>query len=164
MAKHSSLAALFTAIADAIRAKTGGTEAIVADDFPEAITAISTGVERLITNDDSIVPTGTYATSTYYNVDFGVKIGYCPNGDIILAMKGGTSTSYENIVFLLGSAPDGVSIVTTSSTSYDTANSAGGLYCCVIKGLTVPSTIAVEYSERNTSYDYISFKIIITAN
>ena len=39
---YSSLAALFTAIADAIRSKTGSAAAIVANDFPTAIAAIPT--------------------------------------------------------------------------------------------------------------------------
>lgn len=38
----STLAGLFTAIADAIRGKTGGTDSIVADTFPTAIDAITT--------------------------------------------------------------------------------------------------------------------------
>ena len=42
---HKSLTALFGAIAEAIRAKTGGTEPIVADTFPDAISGISTGVD-----------------------------------------------------------------------------------------------------------------------
>lgn len=42
---HQSLSALFTAIANAIRAKTGGTAQIVADTFPAAIAGISTGVD-----------------------------------------------------------------------------------------------------------------------
>lgn len=41
--KHSTLTGLFTDIADAIRVKTGGTESIVADEFPEAISNIKTG-------------------------------------------------------------------------------------------------------------------------
>lgn len=40
---HETLASLFTATADAIREKTGGTEPIVADLFPEAIKEIETG-------------------------------------------------------------------------------------------------------------------------
>lgn len=43
--KHQTLTALFDAIAAAIRGKTGETAPIVADDFPEAISGISTGVE-----------------------------------------------------------------------------------------------------------------------
>lgn len=43
--KYQTLTALFDAIAGAIRGKTGGTTSIVADDFPEAISGISTGIE-----------------------------------------------------------------------------------------------------------------------
>lgn len=46
MAKYSNLKDLFTAIADAIRSKTGGTATIVADDFPSAIESLaSTEIE-----------------------------------------------------------------------------------------------------------------------
>ena len=41
---HTSLASLFSDIADAIRAKTGGTAALVADDFPTAIAGIPAGL------------------------------------------------------------------------------------------------------------------------
>lgn len=40
---HSTLTSLFSDIADAIRAKTGSSETIVADDFPTAIANIPTG-------------------------------------------------------------------------------------------------------------------------
>lgn len=46
MATHTTLASLFTAIADAIRAKTGSAEPIVADDFPTAISNISAGSNK----------------------------------------------------------------------------------------------------------------------
>lgn len=49
MANHTNLRSLFTAIASAIRAKTGGSADIVADNFPSAIAAIPTGT----------TPTGT---------------------------------------------------------------------------------------------------------
>lgn len=45
MATHTTLSSLFTAIANAIRAKTGGTAQIVADNFPGAIEGIQTGVD-----------------------------------------------------------------------------------------------------------------------
>ena len=47
MATHTTLASLFTDIADSIRAKTGKTDNIVADDFPEEIAGITTGGEDL---------------------------------------------------------------------------------------------------------------------
>ena len=43
MPNHTSLASLFGDIADAIRAKTGGSGQIVADQFPQAISAITDG-------------------------------------------------------------------------------------------------------------------------
>lgn len=43
MANHASLTVLFTDIANAIRAKTGSADSIVADNFPAAIAAIPTG-------------------------------------------------------------------------------------------------------------------------
>ena len=48
MARHN-LSSLFSAIAAAIRAKTGSTAAIVADNFPEAIAAIPTGDQSVLT-------------------------------------------------------------------------------------------------------------------
>ena len=42
---YTTLSGLFSAIANAVRAKTGGTSSIAADDFPTAISGISTGEE-----------------------------------------------------------------------------------------------------------------------
>ena len=41
---HTSLGELFTNIANAIRTKTGSTDAIIADEFPSKIQSISTGI------------------------------------------------------------------------------------------------------------------------
>lgn len=43
MAKYTTLTSLFTAIANSLRGKTGGTGTIVADDFPSVIDSLSTG-------------------------------------------------------------------------------------------------------------------------
>ena len=43
MGKYNTLSALLSAIADAIRSKTGGKTTIAAEDFPEAIGGIVTG-------------------------------------------------------------------------------------------------------------------------
>lgn len=45
MAVHQTLTSLFSAIADAIRGKTGGSDPIVADNFPESIAGISSGTD-----------------------------------------------------------------------------------------------------------------------
>lgn len=69
MAKHTTLASLFTDIAAAIRAKTGKTDKLVADDFPTAIASITTGVN---TSD---------ATVTAEDIAKGV-IAYGANGKV----------------------------------------------------------------------------------
>ena len=159
----SNLTNFLSGIADAIRAKTGKTGTINAANFATEISNIETGVPILITNDTSITPTGTYATSVYYNTTYGVKVGYCSNGEILISMQGGTSTSYENIYFTLASAPSGVTIQTNNNT-YDTSGDAGNIFACLITGLTVKSTLSIDMSTYNGTYDYVQAAITITAN
>lgn len=159
MAVHTSLKSLFTAIADVIRAKTGMEGLIVADNFPNFVEMLP---PRLITNDESVVPTGTYATSVYYNLDYGVKVGYCPNGEILISMQGGTSTAYENVFFALASAPDGVTI-TTDNSNYDTGDLAGNLYVCVLTGVTVPVEMSIAMNTINATDDFVQCDITLTA-
>ena len=121
----------------------------------------SSSIKRLITNDESVTPTGTYASATYYNIPYGVKVGYCPNGDILISMMGGTSSSYENLYFTLASAPAGVTISATDGGTYGTANGTGGLYVCCISGLTTSATLSIEMKSRNASYDYVRCAITL---
>jgi len=57
MAKYTTLTGLFTAIADAIREKTGESSVITADDFPEKIQsiAINAGQEAIESQLDEIL-------------------------------------------------------------------------------------------------------------
>jgi len=120
---------------------------------------------RLITNDNNITPTGTYATSTYYNTSYGVKIGYMADGDIIVSMRAGTTTSYEYLYFNLVSAPSGVTITEVHNTSSSYATAAAGLiYACVISGLTVKAQMSIDMSTYNGTGDYTRVDITITAN
>lgn len=84
MAKHKTLASLFTDIAAAIRAKTGKTDKLVADDFPTAIAGITTGVN---TSD---------ATVTAADVASGV-IAYGKDGKVtgtVTTVKSGSTRGY----------------------------------------------------------------------
>ena len=60
---HKSLGELFSAIADAIRAKTGGTSQIAADSFPDAISAISAGTD---TSDATAAAADVRQGKTFY--------------------------------------------------------------------------------------------------
>lgn len=152
-----------SAIAAAITGE--GVDAAAGDSYSTLatkITQIRNGwLEPLVQNGDSIAPTGTYATSTYYNTTYGVKIGYVANGDILLSMQGGTTTSYENLHFTLTSAPTGVTL-TASSSSWDTNNPAGQLYVCVLSGIAAQVEIDIEMASYNSTYDYTTCAITVT--
>lgn len=124
----------------------------------------SVGITPLITNDESITPTGTYATSAYYNTDYGVKVGYMRNGDILVSMQAGTTTAYETLYFTLASAPSGVTITATynSSSSYVTG-APKLIYACVISGLTTNATMSIAMDSMSSSYDRTGCAITITA-
>ncbi len=122
-------------------------------------------IKRLISNDTSITPTGTYATSTYYNTAYGVKIGYMANGDILLSMQGGTSTNYEYLNFVLGTVPSGVTLTWTMTTSSNYATGKPNIqYACVLSGITSPSTIAIAMSSVDSTYDYVTCTITVTTD
>lgn len=118
------------------------------------------GIEPIIVNDGSITPTGTYANSTYYNTSYGVKIGYMANGDVMISMQGGTSTSYENIYFYAASLPSGVTL--TAPSKFGTGNAAEMMFVCIISGLTGSANIAIDMSTRNRSSNYVRCDLTIT--
>lgn len=118
------------------------------------------GILPLIANDSSIVPTGTYATEVYYNLEYGVKIGYMANGDVMISMKNGTSTAYENLYFYAASLPTGVTLDAPST--FGTGNVVDMTFVGIISGLTGSANIAIDMSTRNSSYDYVRCDLTIT--
>lgn len=118
------------------------------------------GILPLIANDGSIVPTGTYATATYYNLEYGVKIGYMANGDVMISMKNGTSTAYENLYFHAASLPSGVTLDAPST--FGSGNVVGMTFVGIISGLTGLANIAINMSTRNSTSDYVRCDLTIT--
>lgn len=118
------------------------------------------GILPLIANDGSIVPTGTYATATYYNLEYGVKIGYMANGDVMISMKNGTSTAYENLYFHAASLPSGVTLDAPSK--FGSGNVVNMTFVGIISGLTGSANIAINMSTRNSSQDYVRCDLTIT--
>ena len=118
------------------------------------------GIETLIANDGSITPTGTYATAGYYNLEYGVKIGYMANGDVMISMKNGTSKAYENLYFYAASLPTGVTLDAPST--FSSSNVVGMTFVGIISGLTGPANIAIDMSTRNSSTDYVRCDLTIT--
>jgi hypothetical protein len=114
MAKHTNLTSLFTAIADAIRAKKGTTGTIVADNFPEEIASIQSGGFTIETG----IISGSNVGSTTLTVPIisgkKDKIAYV----FLQAIDSdtGTITSYDDHWFVASLAYD-----------FTTDNASGGL-------------------------------------
>lgn len=117
------------------------------------------GIEPIIANEDNIVPSGTYATDTYYNKTYGVKIGYMSNGDVMISMMNGTSTAYENLYFYAASLPDGATLEAPST--FGTGNVVGMTFVGIIHGLTGSANITIDMSTRNSSQDYVRCDLTI---
>ena len=157
MATYPTLSALFTAIADAIRAKTGVTGKIVADNFPAEIANIETASPGLKVN--SITTSGTYDSANYHG-DYWAAID--SNGNLLLAVIGGTSSNYESIYFTAASLPSGASLLQQSYYG-GTSMTVSMAYVGIFTGLTSDVDIKLDFNAANSSYDYITCAVTITA-
>jgi len=88
MAKYKTLTALFTAIATSLRGKTGGTEKIVADDFPSVIDSLSTG-GITPTGTKTITSNGTHDVTSFATAKVEVPAsGITPSGEKTITANG----------------------------------------------------------------------------
>jgi hypothetical protein len=104
--------------------------------------------------------TGTYASAPYFT-ESGSRMGCNDRGDVFLIVQGGTSASYENVVFVLTSAPAEISLEQTPVYTH-ASNSAGVHYGCVLTGVTQKINIAVNLDTINSSYDYVRANLTVT--
>lgn len=110
--------------------------------------------------------TGTYATSKYYDIDFGVQIGYINNTDIVLMMSSGVkNTAYEDFSFDLSSAPSGITCSRDECSDYmSTDGREGYLSVQIFRGFDVSKqyNISIDMSSRSSTNDYILCDVTIT--
>ncbi|MEI3501056.1 MAG: hypothetical protein V8Q39_06100 [Anaerovoracaceae bacterium] len=108
--KHSTLSDLFTAIADAIRSKTGSSDGIIADDFPKKIEEIESGWKGkyvIAEIPDSVLQSETdfnYSVISEYINQNTLVVVYSDSGSIIgygSVGQGGFSfsSSYMSLIY-----------------------------------------------------------------
>ena len=154
--KHSSLTALFTDIADAIREKTGDTASIVADDFPDVIR------ERL-----QFVPPLPYLTFSSPNsftlavndarkhwdgtLEYSTDTSAWSTWDGTTMLSSATSGS-DNVLYLRGT---GNTVITGSSSNYRWVLTGSNIKCIGnIENLLDYATVEAGNHPTMASYCY----------
>lgn len=128
MAKYNTLTALFTAIATALRGKTGGTGSIVADDFPSVIDGLSTG-GITPTGTKTITTNGTHDVTTFASAQVNVPVGISPSGTKTITSNGThdvTNYASAQVNVPVGITPSGSKTITENGT-HDVTNFASAI-------------------------------------
>ena len=142
MAKYSTLSSLFTAIANSLRGKTGGTGKIVADDFPTVIDGLSTG-GITPTGTKNITTNGSHDVTTFATAQVNVPVpdGYIkPSGTKSITTNGThdvTNYATAQVNVPVGVTPSGTKSITENGT-YDVTSFASAAV-----NVPVPAQIAV---------------------
>lgn len=143
MAIHKTLTELFTAIANSLRGKTGGTGTITADDFPSVIDSLSTG-GITPTGTKSITSNGTHDVTSYASASVNVPVpdGYIkPSGTKSITTNGThdvASYASAQVNVPVGITPSGTKNITENGT-YDVTNFASA-------AVNVPSSAKTLYT------------------
>ena len=105
MAEYTALAPLFTDIANAIRSKTGETGQITANNFPQLIMNLNTGIDMGVFLQYEMYSSSTTTKNSYVNrQDFNSDSSAIADAVLILSssqisLNNGKCTSFPTIIF-----------------------------------------------------------------
>ena len=80
---------------------------------------------------------------------------------MFVVIQGGNSTGYENVIFNLNSAPEGIALAQTPLYTH-ASNAVGVHYGCVLTGVTQPIDIVVNFDNVDATYDYVRANLTVT--
>lgn len=87
--------------------------------------------------------------------------------ELVIIVKS-NSTSYENMIFELTSAPSGVTLVQSNTGGWSASNTAGQLYCCKLIGFPSSSLLYINVTAncntRNSTADTVTISLTATFN
>lgn len=135
---HTSLTSLFSDIADAIRAKTGGSSSIVADDFPTAIAGINTS---------------RYGETSAANSSDSSSISFTVSGEpTVFACVPVTDTGSNKTVSISSSTRIVTGVIKYGNNIYHGMQVGGG------------TSFALRISQVDTAYNNGTFTLTVNAS
>ena len=121
------------------------------DGLSEVVVAPVVGAFKV----NSINTTGSYDTASYHG-DYWAAVDN--DGNLILVIVGGTSTSYESINFAVGTVPEGVALSGQTGT---TMTAVSKHYAAIFTGINKDIDITLAFDGRNSDSDYTTCTVSI---
>lgn len=149
-------------IATAITDKGGSASG--SDTLGELATAITNlpsggGVIDLV---GSLTHSGEYSGPSYLTAKNSRMAGNSLTGEVILVLQGGQTSLYENIIFVIETAPAGVALFETPQANWSYINPTQRLFCCVITGVYQKINVNCNMNARDSVNDTVTASLQIT--